>query len=114
MKFSLSINTDTDAFKDNPKREIARILRDLAELVANRHSHPLASFSGTSLRDFNGETVGRVHVGIPAEDLTIAYIAMGATRAIDEVGCLPDDVCDQLQRPVGLHRFGHLLRAHPR
>jgi hypothetical protein len=38
------------------------------------------------------------------EDLTIAYAAIGAARAIDARGGIPDDVMDQFQGEIGLIR----------
>lgn len=51
--FKLIIETDKDAFADNPKAEIARILRETADkLESGRYVN--------KLRDVNGNTVGSV------------------------------------------------------
>ena len=52
--FTLTINTDNDAFADTPEVEVARILRNLA-------GHVLAMGGPTSgrLHDINGNTVGQ-------------------------------------------------------
>lgn len=49
--FTLRIETDNEAFTDNPKAEIARILRETADrLESGRYVN--------KLRDLNGNTVG--------------------------------------------------------
>lgn len=53
MRFTLSIDTDNDAFTPDPGPEVARILAKLAEHVADSG----ANNAGT-LRDVNGNLVG--------------------------------------------------------
>lgn len=49
--FTLRIETDNETFTDNPKAEIARILRETADrLESGRYVN--------KLRDLNGNTVG--------------------------------------------------------
>ncbi len=50
--FELRINLDNDAFADNCSYEIARILREAADLIEDQYA-----VNGT-LRDINGNTVG--------------------------------------------------------
>lgn len=52
--FSLTINTDNDAFGDNPELEISRILEKLSEDIVDE---PTEEFT---LRDANGNKVGKV------------------------------------------------------
>ncbi len=56
-KFTVTINTDNDAFSDDPANEIALILRRVAEktLVTMDKGH----YSTTPIRDSNGNTVGK-------------------------------------------------------
>ena len=49
--FTLHIDTDNDAFVDEPATEIARILESLAKRVRDGET-------GGRLRDINGNTVG--------------------------------------------------------
>ena len=50
---TLSIATDNAAFEDDPRAEVARILREAATKV-------LDTPHGFALRDLNGNTVGRL------------------------------------------------------
>ena len=60
--YTVSINTDSAAFSDDPGAEVARILRELADqLEAGRFGGPI------QLRDYNGNTVGKASAA-PAED----------------------------------------------
>lgn len=59
-KFELKITCDNDAFADDWKNEVARILREASANVSNGHTV-------MNLRDYNGNTVGYFHY-IPSED----------------------------------------------
>lgn len=50
-RFTLRLDTDNDAFRDEPASEIARLLRDAARRVE-------AGDAEGRLRDANGNTVG--------------------------------------------------------
>jgi hypothetical protein len=52
--FKLLIETGNSAFSQNPEKEVARILRELATAVENDGLHQ-ATFR---IRDVNGNTVG--------------------------------------------------------
>lgn len=52
---TLRLTTDNDAFAVSRGAELARILRRLAEVV----EYGIGSDAGGTLRDFNGNTVGR-------------------------------------------------------
>lgn len=54
MRFELHIGTDNAAFEDGPGPEIARILRELADLVED----DLPPDHVVRLRDVNGNRVG--------------------------------------------------------
>jgi hypothetical protein len=54
MKFTLTIDCDNSAFGDDPVPEVGSLLRQAADKVA------MTSGVGT-LRDSNGNTVGRFH-----------------------------------------------------
>ena len=54
MKFILSFRTDNDAFHNNENREIARILRHLADRVENSN----ISAYHSDVKDINGNIVG--------------------------------------------------------
>ena len=56
MAFKLAIDTDNDAFGDEREREVASILRDVAERLET--GEPFAPNYET-LRDINGNDVGR-------------------------------------------------------
>ncbi len=53
--FTITINTENDAFQDNKNAEIARILRDLAERIEAREIP-------VRLMDINGNACGTVTV----------------------------------------------------
>ena len=55
MKFTCEINTDNAAFEDSLATELARILRKVVEAVKT-------GSEGETLRDVNGNTVGRFDV----------------------------------------------------
>jgi len=51
MKIEIVINTDNDAFSENPLAEVARLLREEAQIIENGHvNHYIV--------DLNGNTVG--------------------------------------------------------
>lgn len=59
MKFTLTINMDNAAFGDWPAPELRRILRNAADQVhVDPHDTRVGANEG-SLRDINGNTVGR-------------------------------------------------------
>lgn len=61
MDFVVTIETGNSAFEDeSPTREIARILRELADDLDSRQDERW--FDGKKLLDVNGNTVGRVTV----------------------------------------------------
>jgi hypothetical protein len=65
--FSLKIETDNDAFHDNPKREIARILKSLTDVLDNddesfQLNGQLLGYQ--TLFDYNGNTVGSAELSI--------------------------------------------------
>jgi hypothetical protein len=53
MKIKIEIETDSDAFEDDPNMETAQILRELADKIE-------AGKMPTWLADSNGNTVGAV------------------------------------------------------
>lgn len=59
--FKLSIKTDNEAFADYPADEIARILADVAERVAD------GEMSG-AIRDANGNTVGSYETDLRSDE----------------------------------------------
>lgn len=58
MQITITINTDNDAFADNPKAEVRRILAELFKSGGGL----LRTFDGKKLLDANGNTVGKVEV----------------------------------------------------
>jgi hypothetical protein len=56
----ITIQTENAAFDPDPKNEVARILRTLADHIAEYHT--LAPGSDIKLQDRNGNTVGALHV----------------------------------------------------
>lgn len=56
MKYKLEINLDNDAFKPCPNRELQRILREIADILGERH------LDDRNILDSNGNTVGKVQV----------------------------------------------------
>lgn len=56
-KFTVIINTDNDAFGDDPGREVSIILREIANAVGSGMS-PKRYFT-VPVRDTNGNTVGK-------------------------------------------------------
>ena len=59
--FTLTIKTDNAAFADDPRPEVARILRKLADRVDDETGD-----TSWSVRDINGNTVG--HWTLTTED----------------------------------------------
>lgn len=59
MDITITINTDNAAFEDDYAREVERILLDVARRIKHEGREAGASFS---LRDINGNTVGKVVV----------------------------------------------------
>lgn len=59
--FKLTIKTDNAAFADDPEAELARILADVAERVAD------GEMSG-KLRDANGNTVGEYSTDLRSDE----------------------------------------------
>ena len=57
MRLELKIGCDNAAFEENPRAEVARILREVADKLDDNPSY--ADFYET-LRDINGNDVGRV------------------------------------------------------
>jgi hypothetical protein len=55
--FTLDFFTDNSAFEDNRTGEIARILRQLADVVESEGD----SFEGIALLDVNGNHVGKAN-----------------------------------------------------
>jgi hypothetical protein len=55
MTFDLKIETDNYAFDDDPRPEVARILRE----VADRVEHGIIATGYRNVRDINGNVVGR-------------------------------------------------------
>ena len=63
MKLIIEIDTSNEAFDDAPGFEVARILRDLAGKLDTRSRQSLRDRAeDLSLRDSNGNTVGKVMV----------------------------------------------------
>jgi hypothetical protein len=61
--FSLQINTDNAAFRDGgPTREIARILRSIADGLVELGPDNARVFDQMPLVDINGHTVGKITV----------------------------------------------------
>lgn len=58
MRVTIKIDCDNAAFGDDPRPELARILRALADTA---DSHGAAELNG-SVRDVNGNRVGAVEV----------------------------------------------------
>jgi hypothetical protein len=54
MKFTLEIQCDNAAFENDPAKEVARILREVAKQVGAYPAFP----SVCKARDLNGNTVG--------------------------------------------------------
>ncbi len=54
MQFTINMTCDNAAFEDNPEREVARILRNLAQTLRNG---PASRFYET-IFDVNGNDVG--------------------------------------------------------
>lgn len=52
--FTLTIDTANDAFNDAPERELARILRNVADKLET-----VGTGNRAPVRDVNGNTVGR-------------------------------------------------------
>jgi hypothetical protein len=61
-KFVVSIETDNAAFEDAPENEIARILSELADKVEGRGMAVVTVFGSLTLRDINGNIVGKAEV----------------------------------------------------
>jgi hypothetical protein len=57
MRLELKIRCDNAAFEENPREEVARILREVADKLVGEFSY--GDFYET-LRDINGNDVGRV------------------------------------------------------
>jgi hypothetical protein len=55
--FSLKLNTDNDAFAEDPALEVARILREAADKLES-------GCTGSQLRDGNGNKVGQFTLDI--------------------------------------------------
>lgn len=53
---NISIETENDAFGENPEQEVARLLRATADTFEGGH------YADTDLKDINGNTVGRVSI----------------------------------------------------
>jgi hypothetical protein len=61
MKFIIALDLSNDAFTEEPTVEVARILQRFAAFL--RESYPdVEDLDGASLRDSNGNSVGRVSV----------------------------------------------------
>lgn len=58
MKLKIEIETDNDAFEPNGGSEAARILRDVADRIDGADVCDI----GFSVRDINGNRVGKVSV----------------------------------------------------
>ena len=58
MKFKLEIDLDNDAFYQNRRREIIRILNELVDTV---ELHGKQAFDAR-IKDINGNTVGRATI----------------------------------------------------
>ena len=56
MNITITINTENAAFCDTPEVETARILKEVSEIF---ESNGIYEFS---IRDYNGNTVGKVKV----------------------------------------------------
>jgi hypothetical protein len=61
VNITITINMKNDAFQPQPGRELLRILRDLREVIIHQPV-ALEALNGLTLRDSNGNTVGRVEV----------------------------------------------------
>jgi hypothetical protein len=61
-KIKIEIDTDNDAFGDEPAIEVERILAKLAEEIGFNGLEKYAQADGIPLRDYNGNTVGTVEV----------------------------------------------------
>lgn len=64
MRVTITVECDNEAFIPAPKRELARILRDLTARLGP-HAGPqngLVDFDELKLHDINGNTVGKVTV----------------------------------------------------
>lgn len=60
MEVTITINCDNDAFTASSAKEVERILRELARKM--RVCQHADTFNGATLRDINGNTVGKVEV----------------------------------------------------
>ena len=59
--FSLKIESGNEAFSDNPREEIRRILHEFLESLDGFEGH-------RKLRDINGNNVGHVYLEIEEEE----------------------------------------------
>lgn len=55
--FKLEFSTDNDAFADDPRHEVARVLRKIAADIEAAPQHAALEI-GASIKDENGNTVG--------------------------------------------------------
>ncbi len=63
MRAQINIEMDNAAFEEaGAGNELARILRELAERIDYQDAEDLAQAGPVGLRDYNGNTVGRLEV----------------------------------------------------
>jgi hypothetical protein len=64
MRITITIDTENDAFTDDPRAEVARVLHELAYRVDGVHKPVIYCNAGDddTVRDINGNTVGAVTI----------------------------------------------------
>ena len=60
MKITITIKTDNDAFAEDLKYEVARILTGLGEKFLNNYYHESDANCIRKLHDINGQTCGSI------------------------------------------------------
>ena len=67
VKFSIEVESAGAAMTENPHREVGRMLREVLRMVESAE----VDEKGKPLRDFNGDTVGRVVLDIDRRDVQL-------------------------------------------
>jgi hypothetical protein len=66
MKFKLTITVDNEAFKNDPRPELARILKELSKRVTGQESLAMLKFEGVPVWNIiNGNRVGIASITEP-------------------------------------------------
>jgi len=62
-RLKIEIETGNDAFEGQPGEEVARILRELADMIEAENENLHENFQPMPLLDLNGNRVGYVSLG---------------------------------------------------